>query len=326
MVSFVIFSPRSFAVHDSDMLEPPPRLSPIDSRPTEPSRLTRRISRLLRIAVVAAMSIAILIVGIAYWRYVEKRAEIRAVLLPSLQNNRHYAHGYRFTFAKSDRTRSYVGDVSGFVSYAVLGVRLNVEPVVHTLESSSAWFPVDLPQGPSRSAVESLLFRGILLGDERRRFRPNESISRYELATAITHTIHLEPSKRKLPRITDAPHGSPEAEEIALVVGARLMDTNAQGAFRVTEPVTRHEAAKILVLLSETYNGNRLACEPVELTDVEEIPAASRQSVFAAIRSGLVKAHEKRFQPGESFTRQQTAEAIYRILGFPWERDRIKLN
>jgi hypothetical protein len=40
--------------------------------------------------------------------------------------------------------------------------------------------------------------------------------------------------------------------------------------------------------------------------------------VFAAIRSGLVKANDNRFQPGEPFTRQQAADAIYSIVGFPW--------
>jgi len=236
----------------------------------------------------------------------------------TLKYNRNYGHGYRFTFTKSDETRSYTGVENGNDAYAVVGVQLNIEPVVHTLESPSAFLPQDVPQGPSRKVVESLFFRGILLSDERRQFRPNEPISRAELANAMAHTIHLEPSKSNPPQITDVPPDSPEADEIALIVAARLMETDAQGAFRMAEPVTRQEAATILVRLSEAYTEKALACEAVELDDAEEISTASREPVFAAIRSGLLRVKGNRFQPGEPFTRQQAAQAIYGIIGFPW--------
>jgi hypothetical protein len=236
----------------------------------------------------------------------------------TLMYNRHYGHGYRFQFTKSDRTRSYTGEVNGIDSYSIVGVQLNIEPVVHTLESPSAHFPSDLAEGPSRQALASLVFRGLLLLDERRQFRPNEPISRGELANALSHAIHLEPSRRNQPRITDVPPDSPQLEEIALVVGAGLMETDAQGAFRMAEPVVRREAAAILVRLSEAYNGEHLAVEAVELHDAGEIPEDCREQVLKAIRSGLVKANGTLFRPDEPFTRQQAAEAIYRIIGFPW--------
>jgi cyanophycinase len=236
----------------------------------------------------------------------------------TLTYNRHHGHGYQFKFTKSDRTRSYTGEVNGIDSYSVVGVQLNIEPVVHTLESPTAFFPSDLAQGPSRQALASLLFRGILLLDERRQFRPNEPISRGELANALAHTIRLEPSRRNPPRMTDVPPDSPQFEEIALVVGAGLMETDAQGAFRMAEPVVRREAAAILVRLSEAYNGEHLTVEAVELDDAGEIPEDDRESVFKAIHSGLVKANGALFRPDERFTRQQAAEAIYRIIGFPW--------
>src|SRR5262249_53089968 len=111
---------------------------------------------------------------------------------------------------------------------------------------------------------------------------------------------------------------SPQFEEIALVVGAGLMETHAQGAFRMAEPVARREAAAILVRLFEAYIGEHLAVEPVELDDMGEIPEEGSNIVFAAIRSGVRKANCALFRPNEQFTRQQAAEAIYRIFGFPW--------
>lgn len=236
----------------------------------------------------------------------------------TLKYNRHYGHGYQFTFTKSNETRSFRGIANGIDSYAVLDVLLNVEPVLHTLEFPAAVLPPDLPQGSSRGAAEAVLFRGILLVDDQRRYRPDEPISRGELAAAISQTIHLEPPRRNPPRITDVPPDSPAAEEIALVVAARLMATDAEGAFHVRTPVTRQEAAAILVRLYEVYNERSLPCDAVELADAEGISADSRKPVFAAIRSQLITAPGNRFQPGEPFTRQQAAAALYGIIGFPW--------
>ena len=86
----------------------------------------------------------------------------------------------------------------------------------------------------------------------------------------------------------------------------------------MAEPVVRREAAAILVRLSDAYNGVHLADEAVELADAGGILEDGRKWVFAAIRSGLMKANGTLFRPDEPFTRQQAAEAIYRIFGFPW--------
>ncbi len=236
----------------------------------------------------------------------------------TLKYNQHYGHGYRFTFWETDETRSYTGDVNGDESYSVVGVRLNIDPVVMTLKPPHTSLPLDLPDGPSRKPIEALLYRGILLADEHHRFQPDKPITRAEFANAICQTIHLEPKRQDPPRITDVPPESPDADEIALVVGARLMETDAQGAFRATDSVTRQDAAMTLVRLAEAYAATGLSRDPVKLDDSARISAAHRELVFAAIRSGLLTTDGDTFRPDDPLTRQQAAIAIYRVIGFPW--------
>ncbi len=236
----------------------------------------------------------------------------------TLKYNQHYGHGYRFTFRETDETRSYTGDVNGDESYSIVGVRLNIDPVVMTLKPSHTSLPLDLPDGPSRKPIEALLYRGILLADEQHRFRPDNPITRAEFANAICQTIHLEPRRHDPPRITDVPPESPNADEIALVVGARLMETDSQGAFRATDSVTRQDAAMTLVRLAEAYGAKRLSRDSVKLEDASRISATHREYVFAAMHAGLLTTDGDTFRPADPLSRQQAATALYRVIGFPW--------
>jgi len=236
----------------------------------------------------------------------------------TLKFNQNYCHGYRFTFWETDQSRSYAGEVHGVFSYAVVGVKLKIEPVVMPLQPAYTVQAIDLPEGPSRKSIEALLFRGILLADDHHRFRPNDPISRADLANAIVHTIHLEPPRKNPPKITDVDPESSGMDEILLVVAAGLMETDAQHAFRGADPVTKEEAATTLVRLAKMWGTKQLALGPLKLADESLVSPARREAVFAAVQAGLLTVDEDHFRPNDVLTRQQAATAIYRIIGFPW--------
>lgn len=237
----------------------------------------------------------------------------------TLKHNRHYGHGYRYTFLKTDRTRSYEGDVNGIWSEAVANVRLDIESVALTLHSPKSALPLDLSEGPARTALEAISFRGIMLADEQSRFRPQAPMTRGELASAIAQTIRLEPARGKPPAISDVLASLPEADEIALVVTAGLMKAE-NGPFRPATPISRQEAATVLVQLAERYRSEVLPATPVELRDVATIAPQHRDAVFGAHRAGLLKADAEGFRPAANLTRAEAAEAIYTIIGFPWAK------
>ena len=236
----------------------------------------------------------------------------------TVKYNQNYGHGYQFTFRRTGQSRSYESEIDGVSSYSVLGLRLKVEPITVTRESPETALPLDLPEGAPRKFLEAMAFRGILLADEERRIRPDAPISRGELAIAVAQTVNLERPRSNPPQIADLPEEFPGVDAIAVVVAARLMDIDEKGEFRVSAPVTRQEAAQTLVRLAETYAAERLPYEAVQLDDEDLIPPDRRESVFAAIRAGLINTNAASFRPAEHLTRLQAAEAIYRIVGFPW--------
>ncbi len=50
----------------------------------------------------------------------------------TLRYNRGFGHGYRFTFAKTERTIAYGGYADHFYSHAIDGVRLDISPILYT--------------------------------------------------------------------------------------------------------------------------------------------------------------------------------------------------
>jgi cyanophycinase len=211
----------------------------------------------------------------------------------TLSYNQHHGHGYRFTFAKTEQTRCLQGYFNGGYLSTVLATSLDIEPIDFTLRPPQANLPLDLPTGQARKASEAVLFRGILLADEQRRFRPDEPITRAELAGAIARTIRLEPPRRDAPALADVPADSPWREPIIKVVAARLMSIDDQQDFRPAQTVSQREAETIWARLRVVYRG-----EPLSLP--------------------LAAAADEESASAEPLTRQSAAEAITRIIGFPW--------
>ena len=175
----------------------------------------------------------------------------------------------------------------------------------------------DLPKGPARTAMEAIWFRGIMLADSHDRIRPDAAVTRGELASAIRQTIHLQPPRGNVPALHDVDVASSEGEEVALVVAAGLMNAD-QGLFRPVDPIARQEAATILVRLAERYRSEELPSTPGILEDGAAISPQHRSAVFAAQRANLVKANAQGIRPQANLTRQEAAEALYRVIGFPW--------
>ena len=100
------------------------------------------------------------------------------------------------------------------------------------------------------------------------------------------------------------------------------MTLDDRGAFRPSEPVTRQDAAAVLVRVAEAYTAARLPIEPIAFEDGDQIEPENRAAVFAAVRARFLEAGDGRFRPEEPITREEFGVALYRVLGFPdeWTR------
>jgi cyanophycinase len=234
-----------------------------------------------------------------------------------LKYARQFAHGYRFTFSKTDQTRCFAGYVRDEYSNAIVKVSLDVEPIVGALQPSDDAVPSDLPDDESRSALAAVWFRGLLLADRENRLRPQAAITCGELAGALARFIHLEPP-RALVHIANVDDSSPEFEELEKVIGAGLFALDPQHAFQQDAVLPRREAAAVLARACELYRGEKLSSEVVEIDDLADESLSQRSAVYAVVRGGFLALDGRRFVPDAPVTRREIATALCRIIDFDW--------
>jgi len=106
------------------------------------------------------------------------------------------------------------------------------------------------------------------------------------------------------------------------IIGGGLRTSNSalfdgHSKFLPDEPISRQDAASVFLQI-HLHNGGKIIPTEVALADEAEISQARHDSVFSTVRAGLLQTSDRRFRPKELLTRQEAAEAVYRILDFPW--------
>ena len=163
----------------------------------------------------------------------------------ALHYSLYFGHGYRFTFHKPKTMRIWTGTVDNIEGRAIQNAELDIEPIVNTFQPPERSLPVDLPSGPAATACKAVWFRGVMLADEQRRFRPNAPLTRADLATAIAEAVHLDAAENDF-HPADVPDTAAWNEEVGEVVDAKIMGLDARGRFQPDAAVTRQEALSIL--------------------------------------------------------------------------------
>ena len=234
-----------------------------------------------------------------------------------LRYSQSFGHGYRFKFRKTDRTRSWVGAVDESYSFAVQDISLAIEPILSSLQPPDTSLPMDLPAGPSATVCQALWYRGVLKADSDRKLRPLQAITRAELAITVSNAIHLVPPAGN-PVIADLPEDSEFYDAVTRLLNAKLMELDSNGRFHPQQTITRQNAAHLLFELHRHNGCHELESTPLVNHDLSTIAIDKRKSVTATIHAGLLKADDGQFRPDDPLTRQETAEAIFRILDFQW--------
>jgi cyanophycinase len=239
-----------------------------------------------------------------------------------LRYSRAFPHGYRFTFRKTEATRAWVGHLDDVTARAIKGVELSIEPIVGGLLPPTSAMPHDMPSGPAGMACRAAWFRGLLLADDRGLFHPNEPVTRADLATALAGAVHLVPPAGHSRLPPDVPETSPWADDVAMVLEAKLLELDSKSMFRPDDFIPRHLAAVALARAWSMGHSEKLSSEPVMLADLAEVPQSASASVFAVIHAGLLPP-DRYFDPLRPVTRAEAAEALCRLIGLSWQEAAI---
>ncbi|WP_019908589.1 NEAT domain-containing protein [Paenibacillus sp. HW567] len=185
----------------------------------------------------------------------------------------------------------------------------NTAPSSVPEQSANAVKLSDIDGHWAKQAIQQALNSGLVKGFNDNTFRPNNPVSRAELAVLLSRALKLEGS------VTNAGFSDKDgipawaAEGVAQVAANKLISGYEDGSFRADRKITRTELAVIVV------RAQGLTVDPKSVpsfSDAADIAAWARPYIAAAEKAGLIGGKAgNQFAPGEYATR---AEAVVLLL------------
>lgn len=158
----------------------------------------------------------------------------------------------------------------------------------------------------AKEAIDRWSTYEVVKGMENGDFKPNESVTRAELATFLNRTFQFTEveTNRKYEDLTP---GAWYSEAIANVTGRGIM--YAPGSkFEPSKAATREEVA---YALAKAYSVKADSATEIKLTDIEDISAWAVDSVKALVQNGFIKGNpDGSFKPKASITRAEVVTLL----------------
>lgn len=171
----------------------------------------------------------------------------------------------------------------------------------------------------AEAAVRSLAAKQIIFGVDETRYLPDANVSRADYVTLIMrtmawHTGNNEGSSASGHGFTDVPADSYYAEHVAAAAELGIVN-GYNGEFRPQDPITREEAAAVLVRASPNFDVRTVRAEAMSFTDSAEISPWAVPVIGQVWSLGLMEGYEGgEFKPQNSLTRAETAVMIHNLL------------
>jgi serine protease AprX len=186
-----------------------------------------------------------------------------------------------------------------------------------TLETTHAEYPSLSDIGDLTTAAKTDVYQNLrtfVMATSGARFRPQFTISRYDLASALMVGGRVPQYMAGQPRFTDATDRVTRniVESVQSAPGGPLFnDASPGGAFRPDDRATRLIAAIALVRAAGLRSqAEALAGTSLPLTDAAQIPSSLRGYVKLALDRGLMTADGSVFRPNDAMKRVELARAM----------------
>lgn len=153
----------------------------------------------------------------------------------------------------------------------------------------------------AQEAVQDLVDRGVIQGDEKGNFNPRKSVTRAEAATILVNALELESTGSI--NFTDVKAGAWYYDAINAAVNNGIFQGQGAGKFNPSGNLTRSEAAIILVDAFGLEGSASLS----QFSDSASVKAWAQEALEIAVANGVIKGDNGKLNPNAPITRQDFA-------------------
>ncbi len=173
----------------------------------------------------------------------------------------------------------------------------------------------------AKTAIESLAVKGIMNGKSEDLFAPSDNITRAEFAALISRMMKLNENAQSGISFGDVTSDKWYYGPVAAVYEEGLINGKSSEVFDPNGNITRQEMAKIIGgLLRINYENKQGAYKLTEFKDADLIADWAKDSVGAAVNSGVIVGIDGSFMPDKNATRAEAAVMIYRLYSLFMDR------
>lgn len=174
---------------------------------------------------------------------------------------------------------------------------------------------VDALSAGTKEAIRFLVAKDIFTLDKYNRFRPNDTLSRYDFATALVKMFYaVDPEARC--SFTDVSEKSSFYRYIASAEVQNIATGYADGTFRGKNPMTREQVVTLcgrMLVEKKEYVYAEDDATYLNFSDTDKISDWARPYIAVAARCGLID-NSGAFSPAASITRAEGAEILYKTF------------
>lgn len=163
--------------------------------------------------------------------------------------------------------------------------------------------------------IDALSSRGLISGYEDGSFKPDDPVTRAQIANVVSRTFDLTVDAEDFP-FADVPDDNWAKESISEVVQGGFMTGFPDDTFEPNAPVTRAQALTTLVTGLNVETPTNVQASIDRYTDANAIPQWANEKMAAATAGSLVVNYPNiaELNPAEPTTRAELSAMIYQAL------------
>lgn len=209
---------------------------------------------------------------------------------------------------------SYQGTGGGSVGGVSSSVSVSTELSKPEIDTPVVVKPsfTDMAGHWAKSAVETLVNKGVINGKEEGKFCPEDYVTREEFVKMIVTAFELEAENNST--FSDVPADKWSYTYIGIASKLNIVVGN-NGMFMPTSNITRQDMAVVIYRTLQLlgYDATRGNVD-VPFTDYDKISDYAKNSVTMLYYSNLISGDGENFNPHSNATRAEAAQMIYNVL------------